>query len=264
MVPAEVGELGLRRMAGAAVQCVDQRSGAAAGVREPLGGAGAEVEQHLHPVAVVHGEVALLLLRADVGLAEEDGIAAAPLEELDQRAQVGDRLVRGVGADRLDHERQRVDPEPGDAEFQPEAEDLVHLVQHVRVGDVQVGHEVVVPVHVPLAGGIVVGPRARLLAGERHLAGFGLLGVAPAVVVPVAGVNSHRPPGPPRSSLEALMSANWCPVYQTPVLYSRFPRTFSAAYRRCKNGYAPRYTTAPSLPWRPSHHQPLANRHGDR
>ena len=66
------------------------------------------------------------------------------------------------------------------------------------------------------------------------------------------------------ASLEALMSANWCPVYQTPVLYSRFPRTFSAAYRRCKNGYAPRYTTAPSLPWRPSHHQPLANRHGDR
>ena len=66
------------------------------------------------------------------------------------------------------------------------------------------------------------------------------------------------------ASLEALMSANWCPVYQTPVLYSRFPRTFSAAYRRCKNGYAPRYTSAPSLPWRPSHHQPLANRHGDR
>ena len=66
------------------------------------------------------------------------------------------------------------------------------------------------------------------------------------------------------ASLEALMSANWCPVYQTPVLYSRFPRTFSAAYRRCKNGYAPRYTTAPSLPWRPSHHQPLSNRHGDR
>ena len=66
------------------------------------------------------------------------------------------------------------------------------------------------------------------------------------------------------ASLEAFMSANWYPVYQTPVLYSRFPRTFSAAYRRCKNGYAPRYTTAPSLPWRPSHHQPLANRHGDR
>jgi hypothetical protein len=66
------------------------------------------------------------------------------------------------------------------------------------------------------------------------------------------------------ASLEALMSANWCPVYQTPVLYSRFPRTFSAAYRRCKNGYAPRYTSAPSLPWRPSHHQPLANRHEDR
>ena len=66
------------------------------------------------------------------------------------------------------------------------------------------------------------------------------------------------------ASLEALMSANWSSVYQMPVLYSRFPRTFSAAYRRCKNGYAPRYTTAPSLPWRPSHHQPLANRHGDR
>ena len=66
------------------------------------------------------------------------------------------------------------------------------------------------------------------------------------------------------ASLEALMSANCSPVYQTPVLYCRFPRTFSAAYQRYKNGYAPRYTTAPSLPWRPSHHQPLANRHGDR
>ena len=29
-------------------------------------------------------------------------------------------------------------------------------------------------------------------------------------------------------------------------------------------GYAPRYTTAPSLPWRPLHHQLLANRHGGR
>lgn len=66
------------------------------------------------------------------------------------------------------------------------------------------------------------------------------------------------------ASLEALMSANCSPVYQTPLLYCRFPRTFSAAYQRYKNGYAPRYTTAPSLPWRPSHHEPLANRHGDR
>jgi hypothetical protein len=185
VMTAEVDELGLLRMAGPAVQRVDDRCGAAAGVREPLRGAGAEVEQHLHAVTAVHLEVALLLLLADVGLAEEDGIAAAALEELHKRAQVGDRPVLGVGADRLDHELQRVDPEPGDAEFQPESEDLVHLVQDVRVGDVQIGHEVEVPVHVPLACGFVIGPGALLLAGKRYFAGLFLLGVAPAVVVPV-------------------------------------------------------------------------------
>jgi len=58
-------------------------------VREPLRGAGAEVKQHLHAVTVVHLEVALLVGLADVGLAEEDGIAAAALEELHERAQVG-------------------------------------------------------------------------------------------------------------------------------------------------------------------------------
>jgi hypothetical protein len=141
-------------MAGPAVQRVDERCGTAAGVREPLRGAGAEVEQHLHAVTAVHLEVALLLLLAHVGLAEEDGIAAAALEELHERAQVSNRLLLGVGADRFDHELQRVDPEP-------------------------------VPVHVPLAGGFVVGPGALLLAGKRYFAGLFLPCVAPAVVVPV-------------------------------------------------------------------------------
>ena len=92
------------------------------------------------------------------------------------------------------------------------------------------------------------------------LSGSGQDGVAWA---DLAIADGHRVWSAP-ASLEALMSANCSPVYQTPVLYSRFPRTFSAAYRHCKNGCAPRYTTAPSLPWRPSHHQPLANRHADR
>jgi hypothetical protein len=52
-------------------------------MREPLRGAGAEVEQHLHAVSAVQFEVLLLGLRADVGLAEEDGITAPPCDELD-------------------------------------------------------------------------------------------------------------------------------------------------------------------------------------
>jgi integrase len=50
------------------------------------------------------------------------------------------------------------------------------------------------------------------------------------------------------ASLEAAMSANRLRVYQMPVLYSRFPRTFSAAYHRSMNEAGPRYTTAPSPP----------------
>jgi hypothetical protein len=83
VVPAEVGELGVLGDPGPQVQRVDQRRRVAPGVREPLRGAGTEVEQHLHPVAIVDGEVALLFLRADVGLAQEDRIAAAPPDELD-------------------------------------------------------------------------------------------------------------------------------------------------------------------------------------
>ena len=56
-------------------------------------------------------------------------------------------------------------------------------------------------------------------------------------------------------SLEAAMSANCSLVYQFPVPDNRFPRTFSAAYRRYMSGSAPRYTTAPSPSLRASRHR---------
>ena len=57
------------------------------------------------------------------------------------------------------------------------------------------------------------------------------------------------------ASLEAAMSANCLLVYQFAVPDSRFPRTFSAAYRRYMSGSGPRYTTAPSPLSRASRHR---------
>ena len=68
----------------------------------------------------------------------------------------------------LDQERDGIHPEPGQPELQPEADDLVDLVPHQRVVDVQVGLVRVEAMHVPTPGGAVVGPDALLLAGEDH------------------------------------------------------------------------------------------------
>ena len=69
----------------------------------------------------------------------------------------------------LDQERHRVDPEPVDAELEPEAGDLGDLVPHCGVGDVEVGLVGVEVVQVPLAGLVVPGPDAVLGVGEDHV-----------------------------------------------------------------------------------------------
>ena len=66
----------------------------------------------------------------------------------------------------LDEEGHRVDAEALDAELQPVAHDAQDLLAHLRVGDVEVGLELVEAVHVPRARLFVVGPHRLLHAGE--------------------------------------------------------------------------------------------------
>jgi hypothetical protein len=88
-----------------------------------------------------------------------------------------------VGAFQLDHERGGVDPEAGQAQLQPVADDLADLLADPRVGDVEVGHVRVEAVQVPLPGDLVVVPVGVLGVREHHpLRPLGLL-VGPDVEV---------------------------------------------------------------------------------
>ena len=71
-----------------------------------------------------------------------------------------------LGRHRLDQERDRVHAVARDAEVEPEPDHLLHLLAHHRVGDVQVGLEVVEAVEVVLPCHPVVRPRRLLHAGE--------------------------------------------------------------------------------------------------
>ena len=70
-------------------------------------------------------------------------VAPPSAQELAQVAQqlvrVERQLALRVRAAGLDQVRHRVDPEPVDAQLQPEPDDLGDLVAHRRVGDVEVG-----------------------------------------------------------------------------------------------------------------------------
>jgi hypothetical protein len=59
MMAAEVGELRLLRDSRPVIQGLHDRLGAPAGMGEPLRGASAEIEQHLHAVSAVQLEVLL-------------------------------------------------------------------------------------------------------------------------------------------------------------------------------------------------------------
>ena len=133
-----------------------------------------------------------------VDLAEQHALAVAPVEE---RAQVGEVVVRvgqvrGVGlAGGLDQERHGVDPEARQTQLHPEPDDPGDLVADLRVGDVEVGLELVEAVQVVLAGLLVVLPEAGLLVRERDaLAGRRRRLVRPDVPVAVGVVRAERGP----------------------------------------------------------------------
>ena len=74
--------------------------------------------------------------------------------------------------DRLDQERDRVEPEAAQPLLEPEAGDLRDLVAHLRVGDVEVRLVGVEAVQVPPPRLSVVRPVGVLLVGEDDVAGL--------------------------------------------------------------------------------------------
>jgi hypothetical protein len=71
----------------------------------------------------------------------QDRVAAAPVGEGTQVAEVGVRVLTPfvVGAFQLDHERGGVDPEAGQAQLQPVADDLADLLADPRVAMLRSG-----------------------------------------------------------------------------------------------------------------------------
>jgi hypothetical protein len=127
-----------------------------------------EVEEQVDLVRVLAAEEVDQLFRDQVDLAQQHPVAAPAGDE---RTQLPQDLV-GVQVDvadlaRVDEERHRVDPETVDAELQPEAGDLGHLVAHLLVADVQVRLVRVERVQVVLLRLIVPGPDAVLGVGEH-------------------------------------------------------------------------------------------------
>ena len=89
-----------------------------------------------------------------------------------------------VGALALDQVGHRVEPQPVDAEVEPETHDLEHFLQHGRVVEVQVRLVRVEAVPVIRPGHRVPGPVAGLGVEEDDpRAGVGLVGVRPDVEV---------------------------------------------------------------------------------
>ena len=137
-------------------------------------------------VAVLVAEERALVGGRQIDLAHEDRVTPAAAHEAAQVAHevvgVGERALRH--ADRLEQERHRVHPEPGETLREPVADDLGDLVADLGGGDVQVRLVRVEAVQVPLARLLVIGPVRLLLVREDHVAGLlrGLL-VGPYVEV---------------------------------------------------------------------------------
>src|SRR6266511_287121 len=89
----------------------------------------------------------------------------------------------------LDQEGHSIHPEPGDPQLHPEPDDLLHLLPHPRVGDVQIRLEVIEAMEVVAADLAVERPRGLLDPGEYHaLVSIGWLVLRPDVVIAEAGV----------------------------------------------------------------------------
>ena len=127
-----------------------------------------EVQNHVHAIAAA--EVLGVVARHDVRLAEQDPVAAAPLQEVAKLAEVLEVHGRRAAAARrlFEHERHGVHAKAGHAELQPVAHHLADLFLHRRVLDVEVGLEVVEAVEVPGARFAIEGPGALLHPREHH------------------------------------------------------------------------------------------------
>ena len=146
-----------------------------------------EVEHHLQAFAG-DAEIVHVGLRQDVGLAQDDGVAGAPLQELAEHAQhvVLLRWLADVGTFGGDHEGDGIHAEARDAELQPEPHDLEDLGLHLRVRRVEVGLEVVETVEIVFLGDRVARPGRFLDAGKDD-AGVGVrrLGLRPDVPIAI-------------------------------------------------------------------------------
>ena len=169
MIAQENAPLGGFRTWFGGLQCFLQRPHVARceGVEEIL--IGLKIEHHVHAGAVTP-EVLHVGVGQHVGLAQDDGIPLAPLQELTHRPQhvvLLDRLddVRSLGCD---HEWDRIHAKARHAELDPKSHDLEDFRLYVRVGRIEIGLKIVEPMEVPFARNRVEGPRRFLHTGEHH------------------------------------------------------------------------------------------------
>ncbi len=157
-------------------------------------GISGKVERHVALVALA--EIDLGVLRPHVGLGQQH---AAGRVGVDLGADAADDVVRlgqvlVAGAVALDQVRHRVEPQPVDAEIEPEPHRRQHLLHHRRVVEVEVGLVAVEAVPVIGLGLVVPGP-VRLLGVAEDDARAGILGVGVGPDVEVAlGRARRRPP----------------------------------------------------------------------
>ena len=154
VVAQERRPLGHGRQRRQRAQPLDHGLGVGPGQREPHARVEQEREHHVRAVvrtARVGGHVLRDVVGLDVGLAQQHGVALAPLQVLapvvEDREVLGRRIQAWRGL--LEHERRGVDAEAGGTELHPEPHDLLDLLADRGVGPVQVGLEVVEPVVVP-------------------------------------------------------------------------------------------------------------------
>ena len=149
-----------------ALHDLDDRGAVLLAQRDPDARHEGEVEGHVALVAVT--EVGPHVGRPLVGLGQQHPVAVALVERGPQPLQHRVRLrqVLAVGAVPLDQVRHRVQPQPVDAQVQPEAHHPQDGAHHRRVVVVQIGLVAEEPMPVVLLRGLVPGPVAGLGVGE--------------------------------------------------------------------------------------------------
>ncbi len=187
-----------RRPCARAQLALDRLDQVAPGGRRPLDGERQEVERHMQFVALaVVGADGRRFVQVD--LPHDDPLAGIGVDDPPDAAQqqVRTRVVvdpdavelpegrRLIGQGRiLADEVGHVDPKAVDATIEPEAKDVVHCGDHLRVAPVQVGLLGQKQVQVPLAGVVVIRPCPAAEHRPPVVRRLALPTVAPEVPVP--------------------------------------------------------------------------------